>query len=108
MEYKFIKNNLMSYHILADSFQSYFEEAMVRYKNDEIEALVQDVNKAEAEEKKSQTKKIFDWNSFVNHVQDIRNFLLSFDETLNLPSVKKYFIVFDNMTNRWKLSSEME
>lgn len=98
----------MSYHILADSFQSYFEEAMVRYKNDEIEALVQDANKAEAEEKQSQTKKISNWNSFVNHVQDIRNFLLSFDETLSLPSIKKYFIVFDNITNRWKLSSEME
>lgn len=108
MEYKFLKNNLMSYDILADSFQSYFEEAVERYKNEDIEALVQDVNRAEADDKQSKTRKIFHWNHFVSHVQDIRNFLLSFDESLNLPSIKRYLIVFDNMSKRWKLSSEME
>lgn len=102
----------MSHHILADSYISYFNEAVEKYKSDRIEALLDEINlateTADTDTTNNVSKKIFDWNGLVARVQDVRNFLLSYDETLILPSLNKYLILFDNITNRWKLSSEAE
>lgn len=99
----------MNHHILADSYISYFNEAVEKYKSDRIEALVDEINlAAETTDADNMSKKIFDWNRLVANVQDVRNFLLSYDETLKLPSINQYLVLFDSISRKWKLSSEAE
>lgn len=97
----------MKHVYLAESYKSYFDEAIEKFKNLKIESIVRNMNVLTLKSSKNIDfqRKILNWNKIVKEVHEVRNFLLSYDESLDLPSINKYQVIFDDISKKWRFRS---
>lgn len=97
----------MNHVYLIESYKSYFDEAIEKFRDLNIESIVNNINTLTLRSRRNINlqRKILNWNKIVKEVHEVRNFLLSYDESLDLPSINKYQVIFDDISKKWRFRS---